>query len=95
MTSGMRSSWLHLRPWRNHIAVRIGFDDNRFPRTQETGARVALRVQRNHAQSVPRKAAGPVPEFPAHMEQSINHYLKSEAVEGTSPPERGQKQDKS
>jgi hypothetical protein len=34
--------------------------------------------------------AGPVPEFPAQMEQSINNYLKSESVEGASPPEGGQ-----
>jgi hypothetical protein len=36
------------------------------------------------------RLAGPVPEFPAQMEQSINHYLKREPVEGTSPPESGQ-----
>jgi len=36
------------------------------------------------------KLAGPVPEFPAQMEQSINNYLKSESVEGGSPPESGQ-----
>jgi hypothetical protein len=31
-----------------------------------------------------------VPEFPAQMEQSINNYLKSESVQGASPPESEQ-----
>jgi len=73
------------------IAVRIGFDDNRSLGPKETGARVALPVFKEITLRVyQKKLAGPVPEFPAHMEQSINHYLKSEPVEGASPPERGQ-----
>jgi len=44
---------------------------------------ITLRVYRE-------RLAGPVPEFPAQMEQSINNYLKSESVEGAPPPESGQ-----
>ena len=73
------------------IAVRIGFDDNRSLGPKETGGRVALPVFREIMLRVYReKLAGPVPEFPAQMEQSINNYLKSESVEGASPPESGQ-----
>jgi len=73
------------------IAVRIGFDDNRSLGPKETGGRVALPVFKEITLRVYReKLAGPVPEFPAQMEQSINNYLKSESVEGASAPERGQ-----
>jgi penicillin-binding protein 1A len=73
------------------IAVRIGFDDNRSLGPKETGARVALPVFKEITLRVYReRLAGPVPEFPAQMEQSINHYLKREPVEGASPPESGQ-----
>ena len=73
------------------IAVRIGFDDNRSLGPKETGGRVALPVFKEIMLRVYReKLAGPVPEFPAQMEQSINNYLKSESVEGASPPESGQ-----
>jgi hypothetical protein len=33
---------------------------------------------------------GPVPEFPAQMEQSINAYLKRDSVECASSAESGQ-----
>ena len=73
------------------IAVRIGFDDNRSLGPKETGGRVALPVFKEITLRVYReRIAGPVPEFPAQMEQSINHYLKGESVEDASPPERGQ-----
>lgn len=73
------------------IAVRIGFDDNRSLGPKETGGRVALPVFKEITLRVYReRLAGPVPEFPAQMEQSINNYLKSESVEGSLPPERGQ-----
>ena len=73
------------------IAVRIGFDDNRSLGPKETGGRVALPVFKEITLRVYReRLAGPVPEFPAQMEQSINNYLKSEPVEGASPPESGQ-----
>lgn len=59
------------------IAVRIGFDDNRSLGPKETGGRVALPVFREIMLRVYReKIAGPVPEFPAQMEQNINAYLK-------------------
>src|SRR6266478_5419179 len=58
------------------IAVRIGFDDNRSLGPQETGGRVALLVFKEIMLRVYReKLVGPVPEFPAQMEQNINDYL--------------------
>jgi penicillin-binding protein 1A len=58
------------------IAVRIGFDDNRSLGAKETGGRVALPVFREIALRVySEKLVGPVPQFPAEMEQSINDYL--------------------
>ncbi len=73
------------------IAVRIGFDDNRSLGPKETGGRVALPVFKEITLRMYReRLAGPVPEFPAQMEQSINNYLKNESVEGVSPPEGGQ-----
>jgi penicillin-binding protein 1A len=69
------------------IAVRIGFDDNRSLGPKETGGRVALPVFKEITLRVYReRLAGPVPEFPAQMEQSINDYLKNEPVEGASLP---------
>jgi len=73
------------------VAVRIGFDDNRSLGPEETGGRVALPVFKEVMLSVYRKQlAGPVPEFPAQMEESINNYLKNESIEGTSSAESGQ-----
>jgi penicillin-binding protein 1A len=73
------------------IAVRIGFDDNRSLGPKETGGRVALPVFKEITLRVyHERLAGPVPEFPAQMEQSINNYLKSESVQGASPPESEQ-----
>jgi len=70
------------------IAVRIGFDDNRSLGRRETGGRVALPVFRNIMLSVYRKMlAGPVPQFPGPMEQSINHYLKGDRGEDVSAPD--------
>ena len=61
------------------VAVRIGFDDNRSLGPQETGGRVALPVFKQITLSVYReKLLGPVPEFPAQMEQNINAYLKGD-----------------
>jgi membrane peptidoglycan carboxypeptidase len=73
------------------IAVRIGFDDNRSLGLKETGGRVALPVFKEIALRVYREMlAGPVPEFPAQIEQSINNYLKIESVEATPFRETGQ-----
>ena len=58
------------------VAVRIGFDDNRSLGPEETGGRIALPVFKEIMFKVYReRLAGPVPEFPAQMEQSINNYL--------------------
>lgn len=63
------------------IAVRIGFDDNRSLGPRETGDRVALPVFREIMLRVYReKLAGPVPEFPAQMEENINAYLKGNSA---------------
>jgi len=64
------------------VAVRIGFDDNRSLGPKETGGRVALPVFKEIMLNVYRgKLAGPVPEFPPEMEQSISIYLNSGPVE--------------
>jgi penicillin-binding protein 1A len=63
------------------IAVRIGFDDNHSLGAKETGGRVALPVFREIALRVyADKLVGPVPQFPADMEQSINDYLEGGLV---------------
>jgi penicillin-binding protein 1A len=61
------------------VAVRIGFDDNRSLGPQETGARTALPVFREiMSKTYQGKLVGPVPSFPADMEQSIGAYLRGE-----------------
>jgi membrane peptidoglycan carboxypeptidase len=66
------------------IAVRIGFDDNRSLGRKETGGRVALPVFKEITLRLYReKLVGPVPAFPAQIEQSINKYLK---IEPDQPP---------
>ena len=63
------------------VAVRIGFDDNRSLGPKETGDRVALPVFKEITLRVYReRLAGPVPKFPAQMEQSINSYLDGDLV---------------
>ena len=63
------------------IAVRVGFDDNRSLGPQETGGRVALPVFKELMLRVYReKRVGPVPTFPAQMEQNINDYLAGESI---------------
>jgi penicillin-binding protein 1A len=63
------------------IAVRVGFDDNRSLGTTETGGRVALPVFKELMLRVYRdKLVGPVPTFPAQMEQNINDYLARDAI---------------
>ncbi len=64
------------------VAVRIGFDDNRSLGTTETGGRVALPVFKELMLRVYReKLVGPVPTFPAQMEQNINDYLAGDSIE--------------
>jgi penicillin-binding protein 1A len=64
------------------VAVRVGFDDNRSLGPQETGGRVALPVFKEIMLRVYRdKLVGPVPTFPAQMEQNINDYLAGESIE--------------
>ncbi len=64
------------------VAVRIGFDDNRSLGQRETGGRVALPVFREIILRVYRdEIVGPVPEFPARMEQSIDAYLQGGSVD--------------
>jgi penicillin-binding protein 1A len=64
------------------VAVRIGFDDNRSLGAKETGARTALPVfQEIVLGAYGKKLVGPVPRFPAEMEQRIDVYLKGDLVE--------------
>ena len=74
------------------VAVRIGFDDNRSLGPKETDGRVALPVFKELMLRVYReKLVGPVPQFPAQMEQNINAYLaggsnaKGESLTGLNP----------
>jgi len=63
------------------VAVRIGFDDNRSLGTTETGGRLALPVFKELMLRVYReKLVGPVPTFPAQMEQNINDYLAGDSI---------------
>ena len=63
------------------IAVRVGFDDNRSLGPKETGGRLALPVFKDLMLKVYReKLVGPVPEFPAQMEQNISDYLAGGTV---------------
>jgi len=63
------------------VAVRVGFDDNRSLGPKETGGRVALPVFKQLMLKVYReKLVGPVPEFPAQMEQNINDYLAGDSI---------------
>jgi penicillin-binding protein 1A len=64
------------------VAVRIGFDDNRSLGPKETGGRVALPVFRETMLNVYReKLVGPVPVFPARIEQSIDRYLNGDSLD--------------
>jgi membrane peptidoglycan carboxypeptidase len=68
------------------VAVRIGFDDNRSLGLKETGARVALPVFKELMLGVYReKLVGPVPTFPAQMEQNISDYLAGGSVARENP----------
>jgi membrane peptidoglycan carboxypeptidase len=63
------------------VAIRLGFDDNRSLGHQETGGRIALPVFKEIMLRVYRdKLVGPVPEFPAQIEQRISDYLKGDSV---------------
>jgi membrane carboxypeptidase/penicillin-binding protein len=67
------------------VAVRIGFDDNRSLGTKETGARVALPVFKETVlRAYGEKLVGPVPRFPAEMEQHIDVFLKNDVMDTTA-----------
>ncbi|HXN23760.1 MAG TPA: transglycosylase domain-containing protein [Candidatus Dormibacteraeota bacterium] len=58
------------------VAVRMGFDDNRSLGGMETGGRAALPVFREvMLKTYQAKLVGPVPSFPAAMENNIDAYL--------------------
>lgn len=62
------------------VAVRIGFDDNSGLGSRETGGRAALPIFREIVLRVYKeKLAGPVPRFPAAIEQGIDAYLAQQA----------------
>jgi penicillin-binding protein 1A len=61
------------------VAVRIGFDDNRSLGAKETGGIAALPVFRELVLNIYQaKLLGPVPSFPADMENNIQHYLSGD-----------------
>jgi penicillin-binding protein 1A len=63
------------------VAVRIGFDDNRSLGGMETGGRAALPVFREVMLKIYQaKLVGPVPTFPAEMENNIAEYLSGKAA---------------
>ena len=67
------------------VAVRIGFDDNRSLGHGETGGRVALPVFKEVVlRAYGEKLLGPVPRFPAEMEQHIDVFLKNDAVDAAA-----------
>ena len=84
MTSGMHSSWApHTAPPESPSLSGSAFYYNRLAGPEETGGRVALPVFKEILLRVYReKLFGPVPEFPAQMEQSINVYLKGDSLVG-------------
>jgi penicillin-binding protein 1A len=64
------------------VAVRLGFDDNRSLGAKETGGTAALPVFREVMLKVYQaKLVGPVPSFPADMEENIQTYLSGELIE--------------
>jgi penicillin-binding protein 1A len=63
------------------VAVRIGFDDNRSLGAKETGGTAALPVFREvMLKTYQAKLVGPVPSFPADMENNIQSYLSGEVA---------------
>jgi penicillin-binding protein 1A len=61
------------------VAVRIGFDDNRSLGGMETGGKAALPIFREvMLNTYQAKLVGPVPSFPADMEDNIAAYLSGE-----------------
>jgi membrane carboxypeptidase/penicillin-binding protein len=61
------------------VAVRLGFDDNRSLGAKETGGKAALPVFREvMLKTYQAKLVGPVPSFPADMENNIQSYLSGE-----------------
>jgi membrane carboxypeptidase/penicillin-binding protein len=61
------------------VAVRIGFDDNRS--LGETGGRAALPIFREvMLNTYQAKLVGPVPSFPANMENNIADYLNGNSA---------------
>ncbi|HYE93742.1 MAG TPA: penicillin-binding transpeptidase domain-containing protein, partial [Terriglobales bacterium] len=69
------------------VAVRVGFDDNRALGDGETGGRLALPIFRDIMLRVYRQElAGPVPEFPAAIERSIDRYEARRAVPPSPAP---------
>jgi penicillin-binding protein 1A len=67
------------------VAVRIGFDDNRSLGSGETGGRLALPLFKQVVlRAYSEKRVGPVPRFPAEMEQHIDVFLKNDVMDTTA-----------
>jgi penicillin-binding protein 1A len=64
------------------VAVRIGFDDNRSLGAKETGGSAALPVFREvMLKTYQANLVGPVPSFPADIENNIQTYLSGGITE--------------
>ena len=64
------------------VAVRIGFDDNRSLGARETGARAALPIFREIMIRVYQDGlVGPAPGFPGRIENGIDAYLATRALD--------------
>jgi penicillin-binding protein 1A len=81
------------------VAVRIGFDDNRSLGKMETGGRAALPIFREvMLMTYQANLVGPVPSFPANMENNIAEYLSGnfaakEAMRFFNSPDAGEAED--
>jgi penicillin-binding protein 1A len=81
------------------VAVRLGFDDNRSLGGMETGGKAALPVFREVMLNIYRaKLVGPVPSFPADMENNIAEYLSGkvagkEAMRLFNSPDAGESEE--
>lgn len=77
-TNGFRDALFLGSTWGEEgitVAVRIGFDDNRSLGAGETGSRLALPIFREiMLRAYADGARGPVPTFPAELEQGIGGY---------------------
>ena len=83
MTSGMHSSWAPLTALKESRSPCVSALTTTVPLdAKKPAARLRFRCSEKSCSNVYRKMlAGPVPAFPAQMEQNINKYLKGDPGE--------------